>query len=182
MQDRTNRTGVGPGVRRNDDAVAECGSYSCDGPELTRKEAQDMERTLAILKPDAVAAGRAGKILAHLEDAGLRVRALRMTRLGQAEAGEFYAVHRERPFYGSLVRFMTSGPAIALVLEAEGAVARLRQVIGATDPAEAEEGTVRRLWAESKERNAIHASDSLENAAAEIAFFFSRQELRALED
>jgi nucleoside-diphosphate kinase len=136
-----------------------------------------MERTLAIIKPDAVQAGRAGKILAHLEEAGFRVRALRMTRLGEPEAGEFYAVHRERPFYGSLVRFMTSGPAIPLVLEAEGAVAKLRQVIGATDPAEAAEGTVRKLYAESKERNAIHASDSTENAAVEIQFFFPRQEL-----
>jgi nucleoside-diphosphate kinase len=140
-----------------------------------------MERTLAIIKPDAVHAGRAGKILAHLEEAGFRVRALRLTRLGEAEAGEFYAVHRERPFYGSLVRFMTSGPVIPMVLEAEGAVARLRKVIGATDPAEAEEGTVRRLYAESKERNAIHASDSPENAEGEISFFFSRQEMKAIE-
>jgi nucleoside-diphosphate kinase len=105
-----------------------------------------------------------------------------MARLSEAEAGEFYAVHRERPFYPSLVRFMTSGPVIPLVLEAEGAVARLRQVIGATDPAQAEEGTIRKLYAESKERNAIHASDSPENAALEIAFFFTGQELRALED
>jgi nucleoside-diphosphate kinase len=141
-----------------------------------------MERTLAIIKPDAVSAGRAGKVLAHLEGAGFRVRALRMTRLSEAEAGEFYAVHRERPFYASLVRFMTSGPVIPLVLEADGAVARLRQVIGATDPAQAEAGTVRKLYAESKERNAIHASDSPENAVAEIGFFFSRQELRSLDD
>jgi nucleoside-diphosphate kinase len=140
-----------------------------------------MERTLAIIKPDAVSAGCAGKVLAHLEGAGLRVCALRMTRLREAEAREFYAVHRERPFYASLVRFMTSGPAIPLVLEGDDAVARLRQVIGATDPALAEEGTVRKLYAESKERNAIHASDSLQNAATEIAFFFSQQELRSLE-
>jgi nucleoside-diphosphate kinase len=140
-----------------------------------------MERTLAIIKPDAVSAGRAGKVLAHLEGAGFRVRALRMTRLSEAEAGDFYAVHRERPFYPSLVRFMTSGPVIPLVLEADGAVARLRQVIGATDPAQAEAGTVRKLYAESKERNAIHASDSPENAVVEIGFFFSRQELRSLD-
>jgi nucleoside-diphosphate kinase len=140
-----------------------------------------MERTLAIIKPDAVSAGRAGKVLAHLEAAGFRVCALRMTRLSEAEAGDFYAVHRERAFYPSLVRFMTSGPVIPLVLEAEGAVARLRQVIGATDPAQAEAGTVRKLYAESKERNAIHASDSPENAVAEMGFFFSRQELRALD-
>jgi nucleoside-diphosphate kinase len=141
-----------------------------------------MDRTLAIIKPDAIQRRRAGKILAHLEGAGFRVRALRMARLSEAEAGEFYAVHRERPFYPSLVRFMTSGPVIPLVLEAEGAVARLRQVIGATDPAQAEEGTIRKLYAESKERNAIHASDSPENAALEVAFFFTGQELRALED
>jgi nucleoside-diphosphate kinase len=141
-----------------------------------------MDRTLAIIKPDAVQGGRAGKILAHLENAGFRVRALRMTRLGEAEAGEFYAVHRERPFYPSLVRFMTSGPVIPMVLEAQGAVARLRQVIGATDPAQAEEGTIRKLYAESKERNASHASDSPENAEIEVGFFFSRQELRALGD
>jgi nucleoside-diphosphate kinase len=140
-----------------------------------------MERTLAIIKPDAVQGRRAGKILAHLEEAGFHVRALRLTRLSEGEAGEFYAVHRERPFYGSLVRFMTSGPVMPMVLEAEDAVARLRRVIGATDPAEAEEGTVRKLYAESKERNAIHASDSPENAAGEIAFFFSRREMKGLE-
>jgi nucleoside-diphosphate kinase len=140
-----------------------------------------MERTLAIIKPDAVSAGKAGKILAHLEAAGFRVRALRMVRLSETEAGEFYAVHRERPFYAPLVRFMTSGTAIPMVLEAEGAVAKLRQVIGATDPAQAEAGTVRKLYAESKERNAIHASDSPENAKVEIGFFFSGREMRSLE-
>lgn len=140
-----------------------------------------MNRTLAIIKPDAVASGKAGKILAHLEDAGFSVRALRMARLSEAQAGAFYAVHRERPFYGSLVDFMTSGPVIPMVLEADGAVARLREVIGATDPTEAAEGTVRKLYAESKERNAIHASDSDENASQEIAFFFSRHERLALE-
>jgi len=130
-------------------------------------------RTLAIIKPDAVASGKAGKVLAHLEGAGFRVRALRMLRLSRDQAGEFYAVHRERPFYGSLVEFMTSGPAIPVLLEREGAVAKLREVIGATDPKEAAEGTVRALFAESKERNAIHASDSDENAAREAAFFFA---------
>ena len=132
-----------------------------------------MERTFAIIKPDAVASGKAGKVLAHLEGAGFRVRALRMLRLSRDQAGEFYAVHRERPFYGSLVEFMTSGPAIPVLLEREGAVAKLREVIGATDPKEAAEGTVRALFAESKERNAIHASDSDENAAREAAFFFA---------
>lgn len=140
-----------------------------------------MNRTLAIIKPDAVASGKAGKILAHLEEAGFRVRALRMVRMGRAEAREFYAVHRERPFYDSLVEFMTSGEVIPLVLESDDAVPRLRETIGATDPAEADEGTVRRLYAESKERNSIHASDSPENARKEIGFFFSDRELLALE-
>jgi nucleoside-diphosphate kinase len=135
-----------------------------------------MNQTLAIIKPDAVAAGNAGKILAHVESAGFRIRALRMIRLTSEQAGAFYAVHRERPFYGSLVDFMTSGPCIPMILEAEDAVPRFREVIGATDPAEAAEGTVRKLYAESKERNAIHASDSDENAGVETAFFFSTQD------
>lgn len=132
-----------------------------------------MERTLAIVKPDAVMNGRTGKIIAHLEDQGFRIRAIRMLRLSDAQAGEFYAVHRERPFFGPLVAFMTSGPCIPLLLERDGAVAHLRNVIGATDPAQAEPGTVRALYAESKERNAIHASDSVENGLRETAFFFS---------
>jgi nucleoside-diphosphate kinase len=135
-----------------------------------------MSQTLAIIKPDAVAAGTCGQILTHLEAAGFTIRALRMTRLTREQAGAFYAVHKERPFYGSLVNFMTSGPCVPLILEAEDAVAGLRRTIGATDPAEADEGTVRRLYAESKERNAIHASDSDESSAAERAFFFSTQE------
>jgi nucleoside-diphosphate kinase len=139
-----------------------------------------MSRTLAIIKPDAVASGQAGKVLALLQDRGFTVRALRKTRLGQAQAEAFYEVHKERPFYGSLVSFMLSGPVIPMVLEAEGAVAVLRDAIGATDPSEAAPGTVRALYAESKERNAIHASDSDENAAREIAFFFSESELLGL--
>jgi nucleoside-diphosphate kinase len=139
-----------------------------------------MSQTLAIIKPDAVAAGNAGKILAHLEREGFLLRSMRMTRLTQAQAGEFYVVHKERPFYGDLVRFMTSGACIPLVLEARNAVTRLREVIGATDPAEAAEGTVRSLFAENKERNAIHASDSEENAVREIGFFFSEQEILGL--
>lgn len=134
-------------------------------------------RTLAIIKPDAFGAGKAGKILAHIEGAGFRVLAARVTHLSDAEAGEFYAVHRERPFYGSLTRFMTSGPCMPLVLEMADAVAAFRKTIGATDPREAEEGTVRRLFAESKERNAIHASDSDENAQRESRFFFPDTEL-----
>ncbi len=141
-----------------------------------------MSRTLAIIKPDAVASGKAGRILAHLEEAGFEVRGMRMTRLTQETAGEFYAVHRERPFYRSLVSFMTSGPCMPLVLEAEDAVARLREVIGATDPDQAAPGTVRKLFAENKERNAIHASDSDENAGREIGFFFSQQEILGVRD
>lgn len=140
-----------------------------------------MNRTLAIIKPDAVASGRSGKIIAHLQEAGFSVRALRMTRLTTAQAEAFYAVHAARPFYGSLVAFMTSGPVIPMALEADGAVRKLRDVIGATDPAEAAEGTIRRLYAESKERNAIHASDSDENAAVEIGFFFPGSELLGLQ-
>lgn len=132
-----------------------------------------MSLTLAIIKPDAVAAGKAGKVLAHLEDRGFAIRAIRMLSLSQSQAGEFYAVHRERPFYSSLVAFMTSGPCIPVLLEKDSAVTALRDAIGATDPAEAAEGTVRALYAESKERNAIHASDSDENAAREAAFFFA---------
>lgn len=134
-------------------------------------------RTLAIIKPDAFGAGKAGKILAHIEGAGFRVLAARVTHLSDAEAGAFYAVHRERPFYGSLTKFMTSGPCMPLVLEKADAVAAFRKTIGATDPREADEGTIRKLFAESKERNAIHASDSDENAERESRFFFADTEL-----
>jgi nucleoside-diphosphate kinase len=133
--------------------------------------------TLGIIKPDAILGGKAGKILAHLEGEGFVLRAGRLTLLSRAEAEAFYEVHRERPFYGSLVEFMTSGPCMPMALERDDAVARLRVVIGATDPADADEGTVRKLYAESKERNAIHASDSPENAAREVAFFFPESEL-----
>ena len=136
--------------------------------------------TLAIIKPDAVQAGNAGKVLAHLEAQGFKVRSARLVRLSQPQAEAFYAVHRERPFFRSLVTFMTSGPALPLALERENAVAHLREVIGATDPAEARPGTIRKLYAQSKERNAIHASDSAENAAREVAFFFPEAELAAL--
>ena len=132
--------------------------------------------TLTIIKPDAFGSGKAGRILAHLEDAGFEPVAARVIELTRPQAEGFYAVHRERPFFGSLVEFMTSGPCMPMILRREDAVAELRRVIGATDPAEAEEGTVRALYAESKERNAIHASDSDENAAIEAAFFFPRCE------
>ena len=129
--------------------------------------------TLAIIKPDAVAAGNIGKIIAHLEKEGFKVREAQLVRLDQKRAESFYEVHRERPFFKSLVAFMTSGPAMPLALERDNAVAHLRKVIGATDPAQAEPGTIRKLYAQSKEKNAIHASDSDENAAREVAFFFA---------
>jgi nucleoside-diphosphate kinase len=136
--------------------------------------------TLGIVKPDAVATGKAGKILAHLEEAGFTLRAAHLVRLTDAQAGAFYAVHRGRPFYPELVAFMTSGPCLPMALEREDAVTTLRTVIGATDPAEAAAGTVRKLYAESKGRNAIHASDSDENAAREVAFFFPEGELAGM--
>jgi nucleoside-diphosphate kinase len=132
-----------------------------------------MSLTLAIIKPDAVAAGKAGNVLAHLEAKGFVIRAIRMVTLSQSQAGAFYEVHRARPFYASLVAFMTSGACIPVLLEKDNAVTSLRDAIGATDPAEAAPGTVRALFAESKERNAIHASDSDENASREAAFFFA---------
>jgi nucleoside-diphosphate kinase len=133
--------------------------------------------TLTIIKPDAFGAGKAGKIIALLEEKGFKVRAARVLRMTKAQAGEFYAVHRERPFYGELVEFMTSGACMPLVLDKADAVSALRDAIGATDPAEAAPGTVRKLYAESKGRNAIHASDSDENAAREARFFFAETEL-----
>lgn len=135
--------------------------------------------TLTILKPDAFNSGKAGNVIAHLEQAGFKVVAARVLHMTEAQAGAFYEVHRERPFFGSLVKFMTSGPCMPMVLEKDNAVLGLRDEIGATDPAEAAEGTVRKLFAESKERNAIHASDSDDNAARESRFFFSEAELIA---
>jgi nucleoside-diphosphate kinase len=138
-----------------------------------------MAMTLAILKPDSVEAGNAGNILALLQKEGFTIRGLKMVRLSQAQAQAFYEVHKERPFYGSLVEFMTSGPVIPVALEREDAVPHLRKVMGATDVAKAEEGTVRKLYGTSIEQNAIHGSDSPENAAIELSFFFSRTELLA---
>lgn len=135
-----------------------------------------MTMTLAILKPDTVMAGNAGKVLAHLQSEGFIIRGIRMLRLTEEQARAFYEVHKERPFYGSLVEFMTSGPVMPVALEREDAVAHLRKVMGATDSAKAEPGTVRNLYGTSIERNAIHGSDSAENAAAELGFFFSRSE------
>ncbi len=136
-----------------------------------------MQKTLAIIKPDAVAAGNAGRILAIIEEKGFKVLGLRMTCLRREQAEGFYAVHRGKPFFADLVRFMTEGPVIVLVLEAENAVARWREVMGATNPANAAEGTLRKRFAESIERNAVHGSDSAENAAIEVAFFFSASDL-----
>lgn len=136
--------------------------------------------TLGIIKPDAVASGKTGAILAHLQKAGFVPRAARLVRLTRPQAEAFYEVHRGRPFYDELVGFMTSGPCLPLALEREDAVTHMRTVIGATDPAEAAPGTVRKLFAESKGRNAIHASDSAENAAREVAFFFPEGELAQL--
>jgi nucleoside-diphosphate kinase len=136
--------------------------------------------TLGIVKPDAIETGKTGAILAHLQKAGFTVRAARLVRLTRAEAAAFYEVHRGRPFYADLVEFMTSGPCLPMALERQDAVNHMRSVIGATDPAEAASGTVRKLFAESKGRNAIHASDSPENAQREVAFFFTEGELAQL--
>jgi nucleoside-diphosphate kinase len=139
-----------------------------------------MEKTFSIIKPDAVASGKAGKILALLEENGFRLVALRMAKLSQSQAEGFYAVHKERPFYSSLVKFMTEGPVVLMALEREDAVKRLREVMGATNPANAADGTVRKLFAESIERNAIHGSDAPETAAQELQFFFTSVELNQL--
>ncbi len=136
-----------------------------------------VERTLSIIKPDAVAAGQAGEILAMIEKAGFRILALRMTRLTEAQARGFYAVHRERPFFPGLVKFMTEGPIIVMALEREDAIKQLREVMGATNPANAAEGTVRKRFASNIERNCIHGSDAPETAETELRFFFSTADL-----
>ena len=138
-----------------------------------------IERTLSIIKPDAVRKNVIGQILARFESAGLRIVAARMMHLSRAEAESFYAVHRERPFYKDLVRYMTSGPVAVQVLEGDNAVARHRDIMGATDPKKAAPGTIRADLASSIEENVVHGSDSVENAAREIAFFFSDVELCA---
>jgi nucleoside-diphosphate kinase len=138
------------------------------------------ERTFSIIKPDAVAKNVIGPITAKLEAAGLRVVASKMVRLTEAQAQAFYAVHKERPFYAGLVKFMTEGPVVVQVLEGEGAVAKNRQVMGATNPEKADAGTIRKEFASDIERNAVHGSDATETARDEIAFFFSTAELAAL--
>jgi nucleoside-diphosphate kinase len=135
------------------------------------------ERTFSIIKPDAVASGSTGKILQLLEADGFRIVALKMVQLTLAQAEGFYAVHRERPFFGSLTKFMTEGPIVPMILERENAVAKLREVMGATDPARAAEGTIRKLYAESIERNCIHGSDAAETARFEMGYFFNSFEV-----
>ena len=136
-----------------------------------------VERTFSIVKPDAVAAGQAGEILAAIQQAGFKILALRMTRLTEAQAQGFYAVHRERPFFSGLVKFMTEGHIVVMDLERENAVKGLREVMGATNPANAAEGTIRKRFAQNIERNCIHGSDAPETAAVELGFFFSASEL-----
>jgi nucleoside-diphosphate kinase len=137
------------------------------------------ERTFSIIKPDAVAAGHTGEILGTMEMEGFKIVALRMTRLSRPQAEAFYAVHRERPFFASLVKFMTEGPIVAVALEREDAIAKLREIMGATNPASAMEGTIRKRYAESIERNCIHGSDGPDTAVVELAYFFSTLDLSA---
>ena len=136
-----------------------------------------MEQTFAIIKPDAVKAGHTGGILRMVEEAGFRIRGMKMTRLSKQQAEAFYEIHRERPFFGSLVTFMTEGPVVAMVLERENAIKHWRETMGATNPANAAPGTIRKKFAESIERNAVHGSDAAETAAVEIPFFFCMAEL-----
>jgi nucleoside-diphosphate kinase len=137
----------------------------------------NLERTFSIIKPDAVAAGKAGEILAMIEGAGFKVLAMRMLHMTRKQAEGFYAVHRERPFYSGLVTFMTEGPVIVLALEREDAIRKLREVMGATNPANAAEGTIRKKFAANIERNCVHGSDAPETAEVELRFFFSTSDL-----
>ncbi|SPE37667.1 Nucleoside diphosphate kinase [Candidatus Sulfopaludibacter sp. SbA6] len=136
-----------------------------------------VERTFSMIKPDAVRAGQAGEILAMIQGAGFRVLNLRMTRITESQAQGFYAVHRERPFFNGLVKFMTEGPVIVMALEREDAIKKLRDVMGATNPANAAEGTIRQRFASNIERNCIHGSDAPETAETELRFFFSTADL-----
>ena len=135
------------------------------------------ERTFGMIKPDAVAKGHAGEVLSMIEQSGFRIVGMKMRRIAKPEAEAFYAVHKERPFFAGLVTFMTEGPVVMLVLEREGAIAKWRDLMGATNPANAAEGTVRKRFAENIERNSAHGSDATETAAQEISFFFSSAEL-----
>ncbi len=136
-----------------------------------------MERTFAIIKPDAVAAGNTGRIIAMIEENGFKILAMRKIEMTRKQAEGFYAVHRERPFFASLVKFMTEGPCVVMALEREDAIAAWRELMGPTDPAKAPEGTIRKLYGTNIERNAVHGSDAPETAATELAFFFSTADL-----
>ena len=136
-----------------------------------------MHKTFTILKPDTVNAGKAGAIISEIEKAGFRIRAMKMLHLTEPQAQGFYYVHKERPFFGSLVKFMTEGPIVAMVLESDNAIEKLRKVMGATDPAKAEGGTIRKQFGTNIERNAIHGSDGPETAAFEIGYFFNQLEI-----
>lgn len=138
-----------------------------------------IERTLSIIKPDGVEKGLIGKIIAKFEESGLKPVAIRLTHLSKSEAEGFYAVHRERPFFNDLVKFMTSGPAVLMVLEGENAVAKNREIMGATDPKKAAEGTIRKLFATDIEKNTVHGSDSPENAQIEVSYFFPQTAIHA---
>jgi nucleoside-diphosphate kinase len=139
-----------------------------------------IERTLCIIKPDAVSAGNVGNIIAHIQKEGFKILGLKMVALSNKAAGKFYEVHKERPFYSGLVEFMSSSPCVPIALEKENAIAEWRRVIGSTDPAEAADGTIRKLYAKNKGENAVHGSDSVENGLREIAFFFTERELADL--
>jgi nucleoside-diphosphate kinase len=139
-----------------------------------------IERTLCIIKPDAVSAGNVGNIIAHIQKEGFKILGLKMVALSNKAAGKFYEVHKERPFYSGLVEFMSSSPCVPIALEKENAIAEWRRVIGSTDPAEAADGTIRKLYAKNKGENAVHGSDSAENGLREIAFFFTERELADL--
>ena len=144
---------------------------------MTQMTTQTLEQTLSIIKPDAVGQNMIGNIIEYFERDGLNVVAAKMMHLTQAQAKEFYAIHKERPFFGELVEFMTSGPVLIMVLEGENAIARNRQIMGATDPSKAAPGTIRADFATSIERNAVHGSDSSQTAKAEIPFFFKQNEI-----
>jgi len=136
-----------------------------------------MQKTFTILKPDTVKAGNAGAVIREIEKAGFRIRSMKMLQLTEAQAQGFYYVHKERPFFGSLVKFMTEGPIVAMVLEADNAIEKLRKVMGATDPAKADAGTIRKQFGSNIERNAIHGSDGPDTAAFEIGYFFNQLEV-----
>jgi len=162
--------------RRSETGLAQAGRDLAP-PNISTRQFMAVQRTLSIIKPDATRRNLTGKIIAKFEDAGLRVVAQKRIRLTKEEAGRFYAVHRERPFYDELCEFMASAPIVVQVLEGEDAIAKNREVMGATDPAEAAEGTIRKEFALSKGENSVHGSDAPETAAEEIRFFFSELEI-----